>query len=52
MFAIVVALIVTLGIAVGTVGLVLMGIEGRGQRRAPKIAEKMARAAGSLNGER
>ena len=52
MTAIVVAMIVTLAIAVGTVGLVLVGIEGRGRRRAPKIVDKVARAAESLNGER
>jgi hypothetical protein len=52
MIAILVAMIVTLAIAVGTVGLVLVGIEGRGRRRAPKIVDKVARAAESLNGGR
>ena len=52
MIAIVIAMLVTLAIAAGTAGLVLVGMEGRGLRRAPKIAEKVARAAESLNGER
>jgi hypothetical protein len=33
------------------VGLVLLGIEGRGKQRAPKIAARMARAAQHLNGD-
>jgi len=34
-----------------TVGLVLLGIEGRGKERAPKLADRMARAAQHLNGD-
>jgi hypothetical protein len=52
MIAIVIAMLVTLVIAAGTVSLVLVGMEGRGRHRAPRIADKMARAAESLNGER
>jgi hypothetical protein len=33
------------------VGLVLLGIEGRGKQRAPKIAARAARAAQHLNGD-
>jgi len=51
MLAIVVAMFVIVLIAAGTVGLVLVGIEGRGRRRAPKLAQQAARAARHLNGE-
>lgn len=51
MTAIVVAMLVVLGIAAGTLGLVLVGMEGRGRRRAPRLAKRMARAAEHLNGE-
>ena len=51
MVSIVVAMLVILIIAVGTVGLVLVGIEGRGRRRAPKLAQQAARAGRYLNGE-
>jgi hypothetical protein len=33
------------------VGLVLLGIEGRGKQRAPKLADRMSRAAQHLNGD-
>jgi len=49
--SIVVAMIVILVVATCTVGLVLLGIEGRGKQRAPKIAARMARAAQHLNGD-
>jgi UPF0716 family protein affecting phage T7 exclusion len=49
--SIVVAMIVILVVAACTVGLVLLGIEGRGKQRAPKIAARMARAAQHLNGD-
>jgi hypothetical protein len=49
--SIVVAMIVILVVAACTVGLVLLGIEGRGKQRAPKIAARMARAAKHLNGD-
>ncbi|HKN44517.1 MAG TPA: hypothetical protein VJW23_11385 [Propionibacteriaceae bacterium] len=51
MTSIVVAMIVILVVATCTVGLVLLGIEGRGKQRAPKIAARMARAAQHLNGD-
>jgi hypothetical protein len=49
--AIVVAMIVILVVAACTVGLVLLGMEGRGKARAPKLANRMARAAQHLNGD-
>ena len=51
MTSIVVAMIVILVVAACTVGLVLLGIEGRGKQRAPKNAARMARAAQHLNGD-
>jgi hypothetical protein len=49
--SIVVAMIVILVLAACTVGLVLLGMEGRGKQRAPKLANRMARAAQHLNGD-
>jgi hypothetical protein len=49
--SIVVAMIVILVLAACTVGLVLLGMEGRGKQRAPKLADRMARAAQHLNGD-
>jgi hypothetical protein len=51
MTSIVVAMFVILVLAACTVGLVLLGMEGRGKQRAPKLANRMARAAEHLNGE-
>ena len=51
MTSIVVAMIVILVVVAATVGLVLLGIEGRGKERAPKLAHRMARAAQHLNGD-
>ena len=51
MTAIVVAMIVILVVVACTLGLVLLGIEGRGKQRAPKLADRMARAAQHLNGD-
>ena len=48
---IVIAMVVILVLAGCTVGLVLLGIEGRGKERAPKLADRMARAAQHLNGD-
>jgi hypothetical protein len=49
--SIVVAMIVILVVVAATVGLVVLGIEGRGKQRAPKLAHRMARAAQHLNGD-
>ncbi|HVD52564.1 MAG TPA: hypothetical protein VNC13_00135 [Propionibacteriaceae bacterium] len=51
MTSIVVAMIVILVVAACTAGLVLLGMEGRGKQRAPKLADRMARAAQHLNGD-
>lgn len=51
MTSIVIAMVVILVLAGCTVGLVLLGIEGRGKERAPKLADRMARAAQHLNGD-
>ena len=51
MTSIVVAMIVILVVVAAIVGLVLLGIEGRGKQRAPKLAHRMARAAQHLNGD-
>ncbi|HYP44380.1 MAG TPA: hypothetical protein VEQ66_04175 [Propionibacteriaceae bacterium] len=51
MTAIVLAMFIILGVAAGTAGIVVVGIEGRGRWRAPRLAEQMSRAAGHLNGE-
>ena len=51
MTSILVAMITVLILSVGVVGLVLVGIEGRGKRRAPKIARRIRRAAQHLNGD-
>lgn len=52
MLPVLVATLVVLVIGAITVGLVVMGMEGRGQRRVPKLAGTMARIARHLNGER
>jgi hypothetical protein len=49
--SIVVAMIVILVVAACTVGLVLFGMEGRGRQRAPRLADRAARAAEHLNGD-
>lgn len=49
--AIVVAMIVILAVVAGTAGLVVVGIEGRFKERAPRLADRMARAAQHLNGD-
>jgi negative regulator of sigma E activity len=46
-----VAMIAILAVAAAVVGLVLVGMEGRGRSRMPRIAEKLTRAAQHLNGE-
>ena len=51
MTAIVVSMFVILGVAAATAGLVVVGMEGRGKDRAPKLADRMERAAQHLNGD-
>jgi hypothetical protein len=45
------AMIIILGVAAGIVGLVALGMQGRGRDRAPELATKLARAAEHLNGD-
>jgi hypothetical protein len=49
--SIVVAMIVILVVVACIVGVVLLGMEGRGKQRAPRLADRMARAAQHLNGD-
>ena len=49
--AIVVAMIVILAVVAGTAGMVVVGMEGRFKERAPRLADRMARAAQHLNGD-
>ena len=51
MTSIVVAMLVILVVAVCIAGVVLLGMEGRGKKRAPRLADRMARAAQHLNGD-
>ena len=51
MIALVVAMLVILAVATGTLALVLVGMEGRGGRQAPQLARQMRRVARHLNGE-
>ena len=51
MTSIVVAMIVILVVVACIVGVVLLGMEGRGKQRAPRLADRMARAAEHLNGD-
>lgn len=46
-----IAMIVVVVLAIAVLGIVLVGIEGRGKTRAPKLANKVARAAQHLNGD-
>ena len=51
MTSIVVAMFVILVVVASIVGVVLLGMEGRGKQRAPRLADRMARAAEHLNGD-
>lgn len=51
MASIVVAMLVILAVVAGTAGVVVVGIEGRFKDRAPRVADRMARAAQHLNGD-
>jgi len=52
--AIVVAMLVILAVAAATAGVVVVGMEGRGRTRAPRLADRMSWAAEHLDtdGER
>ena len=51
MTAIAVAMIIILAVVAGTAGMVVVGMEGRFKERAPRLADRMARAAQHLNGD-
>lgn len=51
MIVYIVAMVAILAVAAAVVGLVLVGMEGRGRSRMPRIADKLTRAAQHLNGE-
>jgi hypothetical protein len=44
-------MVVILVVVACIVGVVLLGMEGRGKQRAPRLADRMARAAEHLNGD-
>ena len=49
--AILVAMILLLVLVGAVLGVVIVGMQGRGRDRAPALADKMARAARHLNGD-
>jgi hypothetical protein len=49
--SIIIAMVVILVVVASIVGVVLLGMEGRGKGRAPRLADRMARAAQHLNGD-
>ncbi len=51
MTSIVIAMFVVIILAAATVAMVVMGMEGRGRDRAPRLADRAARAARHLNGD-
>lgn len=51
MFAIIVASLLLLALLAGVVGVVVVGLEGRGVDRLPRLAPRLHRAARHLNGE-
>jgi len=51
MLWILVAMAVVLVLAAAVVGVVVVGLEGRGSDRAPKVAHRLERAGRHLNGE-
>jgi uncharacterized protein YjeT (DUF2065 family) len=48
---VVLAMLVILGVAAVIAGMVVMGMEGLGKWRAPRLADRMERAAHHLNGD-
>ena len=51
MTAVVVASLLLLGLIATIVGIVVVGIEGRGVARLPRLAARLTKAARHLNGE-
>ena len=51
MTSIVLSMLIILGVAGGITGVVVLGMQGRGVRRAPQLAARFARAGQHLNGD-
>ena len=51
MTATILAMTLILAVAAGTAGVVVIGMQGRGRARAPKLADQLARTAQHLNGD-
>lgn len=51
MFAIILASLLLLALVGGIVGVVVVGLEGRGVARIPRLAPQLSRAARHLNGD-
>lgn len=51
MVAVVVAMLIILAVAGVVAGIVVVGIEGRGKSRVPKIAHRLATTARHFNGD-
>ena len=51
MTTILLAMMAILAVAAATAGIVVVGIEGRGRVRAPRLADRVSRAAERLNGD-
>lgn len=51
MVAVVVAMLIILAVAGVVAGIVVVGIEGRGKKRAPRIAHRLAMTAQHFNGD-
>lgn len=51
MTTILVAMSIVLGVAAGTAGLVVLGMQGRGGRHVPILTDRMSRLARHLDGE-
>jgi hypothetical protein len=49
--SIVIAMVIILGVAAGIMGMVAIGMQGRGRDHAPWLASTMSRAAQHLNGD-
>jgi hypothetical protein len=49
--SIVIAMVIILGLAAGVMGMVAIGMRGRGRDHAPWLASAMSRAARHLNGD-
>lgn len=51
MLSYVLAMSVVLAVAVAVLGIVAVGLQGRGKTHAPKMANRLERAARHLNGD-